>query len=291
MRICQRSTALVFSGLLAWGAIGSPAQGDDKYPSANAAVADAVKFMEKRDYKSAQAPLEAALELAPDDAYRLRIYNNLMACYRLLPETDKMVEACEFTINKTKENSERSLTARSLTSFMFQRGKLDETRKTYEDRLAKDADSLVALAMLAAIHQVNFNDRNHAAVYRARLDKVERKRSGSLAEDEEQLAETDAGQATGHWKQAAVYWNRAGEPAKALQAAKQAEATGPEKRGELLLHYWHAQLGDVYLSANSPQDAIRHFEKAIETTKIAGYKKDCEKKLAEAKAKLSEKER
>src|SRR5581483_1090004 len=97
-----------------------------------------MKFMQKRDYKSAQGPLEAALKLAADDNDRLRIYNNLMACYRLLPENDKMIEACEFTMAKTKLDAERSLTAGSLTSFMFQRGKLDETRKDYEARLAKD---------------------------------------------------------------------------------------------------------------------------------------------------------
>jgi tetratricopeptide (TPR) repeat protein len=285
----KSSFGLVLSYVVAWGVACPLARGDEAYPSANAAAADAVKFMQKRDYKSAQAPLEAALRLAPDDAFRLRIYNNLMACYRLLPETDKMVEACEFTIVKTKENSERSLTAHSLASFMFQRGKLEETRKTYEGRLANDADDLLSLAMLAAICRVNYDDRDKAAKYRARLDKVEQGRSGKLAEEEEKLAGTDERQATGHWKQAAVYWSRAAEPAKALKAAKQAEATGPEKRGELLLHYWHSQLGDVYLSANSPQDAIRHFEQAIATTNIAGYKKTCEQKLADARAKLTEK--
>jgi tetratricopeptide (TPR) repeat protein len=283
----KQAFGLVLAYVVAWTATCSLARGDEKYPSARAAVAEANVFMRKRDYKSAQAPLEAALKLAPDDAYRLRIYNNLMACYRLLPETDKMVEASEFTILKTKENSERSLTAGSLTSFMFQRGKLDETRKTYEGRLANDPDDLLALAMLTAIHQVHFDDREKSAAYRVRLDKVEQKRSGKLAEDEETLAGTNADQATDHWKQAAVYWNRAGESAKALKAAKQAEATGPEKRSEMLLHFWHVHLGDVYFSANSYQDAIRHFEQAIKTTKIDGYKKTCEQKLADAKAKLS----
>src|SRR6187401_2207558 len=103
----------VFSCVIGLDVPASQANGDDKYSSARAAAADAYKFMEKQDYKSAQEPLEAALKLAPDDAYRLKVYNNLMACYRLLPETDKMIEAFEFTIAKTKTDAERSLTAQS----------------------------------------------------------------------------------------------------------------------------------------------------------------------------------
>lgn len=280
---------LVFSCVFVVYAPGSPALGDDKYPSATAAYADAYKFLESRDYKSAQEPLEAALKLAPDDAYRLRMYGYLKACYRLLPETEKMTEACEFIITKTKTEAERSLTARSLTSFVFQRGKLDEARKNYEARLAKDADDLIGLAMMTAITGVHYDDRELSKKYKARLDVVEAKLSGKLAEEEEKLAAADASQATDHWKQAAVYWLKAGEPKKALESAKQAEETGPEKRSEGLLYFWHAHLGDVYLGADKPRDAVRHFEKAIETTKIAGYKKDCEKKLADAQAKLAKK--
>src|SRR5689334_3403177 len=103
-RLLVLASALIFLG----PAIVRAAKDDDKYPSAKAAYADAVKFLEKKDYKSAQAPLEAALKLAPDDEYRLRIYNNLMPSYRLLTDTAKMTEACEFTIAKTKENAERS---------------------------------------------------------------------------------------------------------------------------------------------------------------------------------------
>src|SRR5258708_3245894 len=126
MRNCKLAFGFMLSSVVTWSVACRQASADETYPSAKAAAAEADKFMQKRDYKSAQAALEAALKLAPDDAYRLRIYNNLMACYRLLPETDNMVEACEFTITKTKENAERSLTASSLTSFMFQRGKLDD---------------------------------------------------------------------------------------------------------------------------------------------------------------------
>ena len=244
--------------------------------------------MRERDYKSALAPLEAALRLATDDETRLKVYNNLMPCYRLLPENDKMIEACEFTILKTKDGNERSNISGSLTSFLYQRGKLDEIQKKYEGILAKDAEDLISLTMLLAIHKIDFKAKDKQELYRTRLDKVEQKLAKNLAEEEEKLAATDAPQTTWHWKQAAVYWIKATDSAKALQAAKQAEATGPEKRGDLLLHFWHAQLGDVYLAANAPQDAIRHFEKAIATTTIDGYKKTCTEKLATAKAKLAE---
>lgn len=288
MRSWHQTVGVLLVGLVAWVAAPTSVRSDEEYPNANAAIAAASKFMRARDYKSAQAPLEVALKLAPDDAFRLKVYNNLMACYRLLPENDKMIEACEFTIAKTKENAERSLTAGSLTSFLFQRGKLDEARTTYEGRLAKDPNDLVSLVMLSAIHRVHFEDRDKAAQYKARLGLVEQSLAMQLAVEEEKLAATSAAQATAHWKQAAIYWMRAAENDKALSAARQAEATGPEKRGDLLLYFWHEHLGDVYLAANAPRDAIRHFEQAIETTKIDGYKKTCEKKLEEAKAKLKE---
>ena len=288
MRSHHRSLGGLLLCVVVWNAIALLARSNDVYPSFDTAMSAAAKFMKDRDYKAAQAPLEAALRMAPGDAKRLRIYNNLTACYRLLPETERMTEACEFTIAHTKEDAERSLTARSLTSFMFQRGKLDETRKAYEERLAKTPDDLVALAMLTAISGVNPKDRDKAKGYQAKLDKVEQQRSSKLAEEEEGLAVAEPAQATSHWKQAAIYRIRAAEPAKALADAKQAESTGPDKRTELLQYFWHSQLGDVYLAANSPQDAIRHFEQAIATTKIAGHKESCQKKIAEAKSKLGD---
>lgn len=265
----------------------APARGEE-YATYREAMSAASKFMKERSYAAAQAPLEAALKLAPSDAERLRIYNNLMAAYRLLPENDKMIEACEFTMANTREDAERSITARSLTSFLFQRGKLDAASKTYQDRLAKEPDELVSLAMMTAISGVHPNDSGAAKDYQARLEKVQQQRNANLAAAEETLAAANPAQATDHWKQAAIYRVRAAQNTKAIEDAKQAELTGPDKRSQILLHYWHAQLGDVFLSAGAPKEAIPHFEQAIATTSIAGAKERCEKQLTEAKAKVAE---
>jgi Tfp pilus assembly protein PilF len=280
-------------GLVSLLAIACPtfalaAKDDDKYRSADAAVGDAIKYLEKKDYKSAQAPLEAALKLAPDDAYRLRVYDYLMACYRQLPDPAKMTEAVEFSIVKTKENANRSLTCRSFASYLFAQGKTDEARKKYEQRLEKDAEDLVALSVLNGINQHLRSDRAKRDEYRDRLTKAEQKKNGEQAEEEETLAKSDK-DATWHWKQAAVYWIRAASPKKALKAAKQADATGPEKRSDILLYYWHTALADVYMEAESPADAVPHLEEALASARTASSKKDCEQKLALAKLKADAK--
>lgn len=67
---------------------------------------------------------------------------------------------------------------------------------------------------------------------------------------------------------------------------------GPEKRGDLLLHFWHRALGHVFLDTGEPVLAIEHLEAAIKTTKIDGDIKDTKGELATTKeqaAKLEKK--
>ncbi len=61
-----------------------------------------------------------------------------------------------------------------------------------------------------------------------------------------------------------------------------AEAS-PEKRGDLLLHFWHRALGQVFLETGEPVLAVEHLEAAIKTTKIEGDIKDTQGELATAK--------
>lgn len=279
---------VMLAAALAWSGAARSVHAEN-YPDYQSAMRAASPFMKARDYKSAQAPLEAALKLATNDKERLTTYNNLMPAYRLLTENDKMIEACEFTMAKTREDAERSITARSLGSFLFQRGKLDDARKKYEAVIAKEPGDLVALSMLTVIAGAHRDDKELEKKYQAELDKARQQRAATLADEEEALVAIDPKQATNHWKQAAIYRVRAAQPTKAIEDAKQAELSGPDKRSEILEHFWHAQLGDVYLQAGAPEDAVRHFERAIATTTTAGYKTACEKKLAEAKAKLAEK--
>ena len=61
------------------------------------------------------------------------------------------------------------------------------------------------------------------------------------------------------------------------------ESAGPEKRGDLLLHFWHRALGQVFLETGEPVLAIEHLESTIKTTTIDGYLKDTKGELATAK--------
>ena len=99
----------------------------------------------------------------------------------------------------------------------------------------------------------------------------------------EQIAPLDAKLAAWHWKEAAVAWLAAGDKQKALAAAKQSAAAAPEARSDLLAHYWHRGLGDVFLKTGEPKLAIPQYEEAIKKTTIDGYIKDCRKSLDEAR--------
>src|SRR5713101_7720028 len=72
-----------------------------KYDSADQAFRVGSAFRAGREYAKSQEPLEAALKLAPDDKYRLKVYQALIEAYRQLPDIDKMVEANEFILAKS----------------------------------------------------------------------------------------------------------------------------------------------------------------------------------------------
>ena len=56
-----------------------------------------------------------------------------------------------------------------------------------------------------------------------------------------------------------------------------------------MVHFWHAQLGDVYAENGKHAEALKHFEKALAATTIQGYQEACRKKIEESKKKLAEK--
>ena len=69
-----------------------------------------------------------------------------------------------------------------------------------------------------------------------------------------------------------------------MAAAQKSEAAAPEARSDLLTYFWHRGLADVFLDAGRPAAAVPHYEQAVAITKIDGYKKDSQAKLAQAKA-------
>ena len=275
-----------------------------KYTNADEAYALGAALYNARNFAASQEPFEAALKMAPDDKYRIKVYRALLGAYRQLPEIDKFVEAADFIITKSESVNERSLTRTDLMSFVHQRGKTNELAQRYEDALKKDAKNVTALYVLSELYADLKRDPKRSAELLERLAKVSADGGEALnvpasaklaqqyvkqskfkegAELFEKIAPLDANLAAWHWKEAAQAWMKAKDKPRALAAAKAAVAAGPEKRGDLLLHFWHRALGQVFLETGEPTLAIEHLEAAIKSTTIDGYLKDTKGELATAK--------
>ena len=265
---------------------GSTVLAQEEYKSADEAYREGVKRINARQESESIAPLEAALKLAPDDAYKARVYEALQRGYRTLPEVDKMVEACEFLIARAETPLRRSSAARGLVSFLFQRGKLDYAVERYEKQLAANADDVTALVVLAQLYERTRRNAERAAELSARLAVLEKQRARARAEKLEQDAGFAPQLAGVYWKDAALAWLDADDKARAKAAAEKALAAGADARSDLLTFYWHRQLGDVFLAVGDPKQAIPQFKAALERTTIEGHIKDCRAKLAEAETAL-----
>jgi tetratricopeptide (TPR) repeat protein len=280
-----------------------------QYSTAEEAFRAGTLQLSMRNYAASQEPLEAALRLAADDEFRLKVYEALFPAYRMLPEPDKFIEASEFVIRKSPSADKRSLARSSVVSFAQQRGKTGELAQQYEDALKKDENDRAALFILSYVYAQTQRDPNRAVEILQRLVRLDEKedkpfdvpQSAELARQYvqakryvdgaslfEKVAPMDEKLAAWHWKEAAAAWIAAGEKPKALTAARQSDASKPESRTEQLAHYWHRGLADVFLAAGEPKAAVGHYEKAIEKTNIQGYIDGCKKSLAEAKAKAGE---
>jgi len=114
---------------------------------------------------------------------------------------------------------------------------------------------------------------------------VKAKKYKEGAELYEKIAPMDQTLAAWHWKEAAAAWLLLGQKDKALAAAKKSDESPPEQRSELLAHFWHRNLANVFLATGQAKLAIPHYEQAIQKTNIQGYIEGSQKSLAEARAK------
>jgi tetratricopeptide (TPR) repeat protein len=247
------------------------------------AYAEGAKLLRDMQFAAAQAPLEAALKIAPDDKARLRVYQALLQPYRQLAETDKMVEAQEFIISHSERRAARSIASRDLANFLHQRGKTDESIARYDARLKADPKDVAALSVLETIVTRLKRDRQRGPGLTERLGILDRELAGKLAERLEADAQTAPQTAATIYKDAASAWIEADEKAKAIAAAQKSLASLPEQRPQLDFH-WRNGLGEVFLAAGQPAEAIPQFEAALKVVTIEGYRKGTEQKLAEAKA-------
>lgn len=144
-----------------------------KYKSADEAFGVGAVFYNSRNFEASREPFEAALKMAPDDKFRLKVYEALIPSYRLLRDSDKMIRACEFIIENSDRSAQQSLTRTSLLGFVYQRGLTDDLIKAHEKRLKKDKDDRTSLYILSELYARVKRDPQKAIEYTNRLSKVD----------------------------------------------------------------------------------------------------------------------
>lgn len=265
--------------------VSRPVLAQEEYKSFDDAMRQATRLLDNKEYAASQAPLEAALRLAPDDKERLRVYERLRSAYRLQSEIEKMLEAGEFILRHTDQRAGRSLAARDLADFLHQRGKLDVAIERYEKVLQDDPQDVAALSVLTVVFTNLRRDATRGSGFSKRLEEVDRAIARRVAERNEKDAESAPRTSASYLKDAALAWLEAGDKEKALAAAKKSAAGPPESR-PVLSFYWHDSLGDVFLKTGAPQEAVAQYEAAIAVAFSENHRKGVEKKLDEARAAL-----
>lgn len=271
-------------------------------------------FYNARDFESSREPFEAALQLAPDDEFRLKVYGALLPAYREIPEFDPYLAASEFVITHSQQHAQQSLTRRALLSFAYNRGQLKNLIKRYEDRLSKDNKDWTAVYILSEIYSSSDKNPQRAIELIQQLQKLdaERQKPGDKPADPfesakiarqkanlaaqymkakeyeksaklyEEIAPLDPTTHAWNLKEAATAWLSDGKKDEALRVVLEADKSEPEARNDLMAHFYHRKLGDILLEVGEPTKAAEHFKIAIEKTKIEGYAKDTKASLQKA---------
>ncbi|HEV7279873.1 MAG TPA: hypothetical protein VGN57_06625 [Pirellulaceae bacterium] len=307
MRAAIASSIVVF--LLCGGSVvaqrpGNPPNGEPTYLTAEEAFAVGAAHRNAKNFAAAEAPLEAALKLSDDESFRVKVYSALIPSYRLHADVDDLAAAVEYVVEKGERLTERANAATALIAYGRERSVTDALLKRYEGRLEERPDDRAALFLLSELYGGPKRDAKRRIELLDRLIAIERERGepqtvaeqaefaqlymkaekfSEAAELYETAARGDEKLAAWHWKEAATAWLKAGEPQIAIKAAKASAASAPESRSELLTHFWHKGLADVLLDAGEPALAISHYEQAIGTTTIEGYRKASQARLAEAR--------
>lgn len=285
-----------------------------KYDTAEKAWIVGVAFYNARDFESSREPFEAALELAPDDEFRLKVYGALLPAYREIPEFEPYLTASEFVITHSERAAQQSLTCRALLSFAHNRGQLKNLVKRYEERLSKDEMDRTAVYILSEIYSSSNQNPQRAIELIQQLQKLDadRKKPGDKPVDSfqaatiarqkanlasqymkakrfeesaklyEEIAPLDPASHAWNLKEAATAWLKDGKMDEALRVALEADKSAPEARNDQLAHFYHRKLGDILLEVGEPAMAAEHFKIAVEKTKIEGYIKDTKASLQQA---------
>lgn len=124
-----------------------------KFRTAKEAFGVGAALYNARNFDASREPFEAALKLGKDDAeMKLKCYEALLPSYRKLPEFGPFQTAAEYVIANSPQQASRSLTRRSLVSFAYQRGQIENLIRRYEKRLQKNPDEWISVYLLTEIY-------------------------------------------------------------------------------------------------------------------------------------------
>lgn len=305
------TSLVVITGLLCGQATAEPSPAKE-YSSAQAAFQEGAKHLRAMDYKASRAPFEAALKLAKDDAYRVKVYQALLPAYRQIPEFEPFQTAAEFIVTHAEQDATRSLTRRAFLSFAYNRGQIDQLAERYEARLGKDKKDYTALYLLSELYAVTRKNPKRAVELIEQLAALEAEpkkggetqplspqQAAKLARTKAKLAQQymrnkDYRQAaqlyeeiapldetTQAWnlKEAATACLLDGERKDALRLVIAADKVPSEARNESLAHFFHRKMGDLFLTLDQPGKAVGHFKLALEKTQNEGYVTGTQKSL------------
>ena len=225
---------------------------------------------------------------------------SLRSVYFHAGQTDKVINSLDFILTHSSSEPERAVIRGAMIRYVQGQGKSEEVRSLYEARLKKNPEDIAALYVLSDIYSKVLKNPKRASELVTKLAEVLKKNGGSNepyadphlagqfvtagkfkegAAMYEQLAANNPQMSGVYYKDAAQAWLKAGDKVKALAAAKTADTSVPENRGDLLEYFYHRALGDIYFATNEPALAAEHYEEAIAKTKIDGYAKDTRKLL------------
>jgi len=289
--------------------------GEAKYGSADEAFRIGVAFYNSRNFKASRAPFEAALAKTDDNAFRVKVYEALLAAYREVPEFEPYQTAAEFIVTHSDFEAKRSITRRAFLSFAYNRGQMDNLVERYEKRLETNADDYLAVFMLSELYSATRKNPQRAIELLKKLEQLDAakpakgvgltadanaakiaREKGNLArqyvqaKQYQQAAELYAeiaplDPATEAWnlKESAAAWLKLENKSKALELALRADSVTPESRNDQLSHFFHRNLGDIFVALGEHAKAIPHYEIAVKKTTIDGYVKATQASLDEAK--------
>jgi len=292
-------------------------ESEAKYASADEAFRIGVAFYNSRNFKASRAPFEAAIAKTDDDAFRVKAYEALLAAYREVPEFEPYQTAAEFIITHSDQAAKRSITRRAFLSFAYNRGQMDNLIDRYEQRLKANADDYLAVYLLSELYSASRRNPQRAIELLKKLEQLDAAKpakGGSLPADADanaskiarekgnlarqyvqakqyqqaaelyaEIAPLDPTTEAWNLKESAAAWLNLDDKAKALEMAKRAEMAAPEARNDQLVHFYHRNLGDIFVALGEHAKAVPHYEIAVKKTTIEGYVKATQASLDEAK--------